>query len=307
MGTNVPGRTTKEVTELINQQGFDEKYGMVFTEDIVKGAKSRYGFKSGTPMGNPKGYSSKYPEGMAEYVASIAQGKSTAELVEAVNRKYGAGTIGIRQMKAYKKNHGINTGLTGQFEPGSTPANKGKKMSPEAYEKCAPTMFRKGQTPVNHKPVGTESVRRNYKRNQMFVYVKVAEPNIWRMKHIMEWEKHNGPVPKMGSYMSMSGMRRFFTGKDEYQCSQEEKEEAANKVAGLSMEHQMLLVMSSGLDNEGDVYDYYLHHNAERCEGIKAAYAVLEKYGWSFTEEESQILNGTHEFYVPEEKKEGEK
>ena len=196
MGTNVPGRTTKEVTELINQQGFDEKYGMVFTEDIVKGAKNRYGFKSGTPMGNPKGYSSKYPEGMAEYVASIAQGKSTAELVEAVNRKYGAGTIGIRQMKAYKKNHGINTGLTGQFEPGSTPANKGKKMSPEVYEKCAPTMFRKGQTPVNHKPVGTESVRRNYKRNQMFVYVKVAEPNIWRMKHIMEWEKHNGPVPK---------------------------------------------------------------------------------------------------------------
>lgn len=196
MDVNVPGRTTKEVTELINQQGFDEKYGMVFTEDIVKGAKSRYGFKSGTPMGNPKGYSSKYPEGMAEYIASIAQGKNTAELAEAVNRKYGAGTIGIRQMKAYKKNHGINTGLTGQFEPGHTPANKGKKMSPEAYEKCGPTMFCKGQTPVNHKPVGTESVRRNYKRNQMFVYVKVAEPNIWRMKHILEWEKHNGPVPK---------------------------------------------------------------------------------------------------------------
>ena len=86
MDVNVPGRTTKEVTELINQQGFDEKYGMVFTEDIVKGAKSRYGFKSGTPMGNPKGFSSKYPEGMAEYVSSIAQGKSTAELVEAVNR-----------------------------------------------------------------------------------------------------------------------------------------------------------------------------------------------------------------------------
>lgn len=157
---------------------------------------NRYGFKSGTPMGNPKGYSSKYPEGMAEYVASIAQGKSTAELVEAVNRKYGAGTIGIRQMKAYKKNHGINTGLTGQFEPGSTPANKGKKMSPEVYEKCAPTMFRKGQTPVNHKPVGTVSVRNNTRKSQRYVYEKVAEPNVWRLKHILEWEKHNGPVPK---------------------------------------------------------------------------------------------------------------
>ena len=28
---NVPGRTTKQVTELINQQGFDKKYGMVFS------------------------------------------------------------------------------------------------------------------------------------------------------------------------------------------------------------------------------------------------------------------------------------
>ena len=55
------------------------------------------------------------------------------------------------------------------------------------------------------------------------------------------------------------------------------------------MEHQMLLTMSYGIDNTGDVYDYDLHQNVKRCEGIKAAYAVLEKYGWSFTEEESQI------------------
>lgn len=110
---------------------------------------------------------------------------------------------------------------------------------------------------------------------------------------------------KIDAYMSPSGMRRFFTGKEEYKCTQEEKDEAAKQVSGLSMEHQMLLVMSYGLDNEGDVYDYYLHHNKERCEGIKTAYSVLEKYGWTFTEEESKILNGTHEFYVPE-KKEGE-
>ena len=56
MRENTAGRTTKELTLLINQQGFDKKYGMVFTESIIKGAKSRYGFKSGTPGGNPKGY-----------------------------------------------------------------------------------------------------------------------------------------------------------------------------------------------------------------------------------------------------------
>ena len=202
---NVPGRTTKEVTELINQQGFDEKYGMVFTDASIKGAKSRFHIKSGTPLGNPKGYSSKYPEGMAEYVASIAQGKSTAELTEAVNRKYGVGTIGIRQMKAYKKNHRINTGLTGRFEPGHIPENKGMKMSPEAYEKCAPTMFQKGQSPANHKPVGTVSVRNNAKKRQKYVYEKVAEPNVWRLKHILEWEKHNGPVPKRKAIIFADG------------------------------------------------------------------------------------------------------
>ena len=57
-------------------------------------------------------------------------------------------------MKAYKKNHGIDTGLTGQFETGHIPANKGKKMSPEQYEKCEATRFHKGNVPANHMVVG---------------------------------------------------------------------------------------------------------------------------------------------------------
>lgn len=199
---NTPGKTTKELTILINQQGFDKKYGMVFTESIVKGAKSRFGFKSGTPTGNPKGYSSKYPDGMAEYVESIAQGKSTAELVEAVNQKYGVGTIGIRQMKAYKKNHGINTGLTGQFEPGHIPANKGKKMSPEQYEKCKATMFHKGNVPANHMQIGEYT-----HTTDGYLVRKVQENGIQRERfelvHRKVWEEHNGPIPegKMVSFL----------------------------------------------------------------------------------------------------------
>lgn len=192
---NTAGRTTKELTLLINQQGFDKKYGMVFTERIVKSAKSRYHLKSGTPVGNPKGYSSKYPEGMAAYVESIAQGKSTAELVEAVNRKYGIGTIEIRQMKAYKKNHNIKTGLTGRFEPGHIPANKGKKMSAELYAKAAPTMFKKGNVPVNHMEVGEYT-----HTSDGYLVQKVKETGIQRERfelvHRRVWEKHNGPVPE---------------------------------------------------------------------------------------------------------------
>lgn len=44
--------------------------------------------------------------------------------------------------------------------------------------------------PKNSLPIGTEVVAKGW------VKVKVAEPNIWRNKAHMVWEKHNGkPVP----------------------------------------------------------------------------------------------------------------
>lgn len=199
---NTAGRTTKELTALINQQGFDKKYGMEFTEAMIKGAKNRYGFKSGTPGGNPKGYSAKYPKGMEAFIKSIAEGKSTAELVEAVNNKFGAGTIGIRQMKAYKKNHGINTGMTGQFELGHIPVNKGKKMSAEVYAKVAPTMFKKGDIPANRMNIGEYT-----HTTDGYLVQKVQEQGTQRERfefvHRKVWEEYNGPIPdgKMVSFL----------------------------------------------------------------------------------------------------------
>ena len=199
---NVPGRTTKEVVELINQQGFDKKYGIVFTEAAIKGAKSRYHIKSGTPSGNPKGYSPKYPEGMEEFLKSIAEGKSTAALVDAVNEKFGEGTINARQMKTYKGNHGINTGLTGRFETGHIPTNKGKEMPPEVYAKAAPTMFRKGHVPANRMELGEYT-----HTTDGYLICKVCDHGTQRERfefvHRRVWEEHYGPVPdgKMVSFL----------------------------------------------------------------------------------------------------------
>lgn len=199
---NVAGRTTRELTALINQQGFDSKYGMMFTETLIKGAKNRYNLQSGTKGGFPKGYSLKYPEGMEEYVRSIAEGKSTEELVAAVNERYGEGTIGIRQMKAYKKNHGINTGLTGRFEPGHIPENKGKKMPEEVYKKAEHTMFKKGNIPANHMKVGEYT-----HTTDGYLIRKVQESGTQRERfefaHRRVWEDHNGPIPegKMVSFL----------------------------------------------------------------------------------------------------------
>jgi hypothetical protein len=53
------------------------------------------------------------------------------------------------------------------------------------------TQFKKGNRPHNYKPVGTERVN-----GEGYVDVKIADPNKWRSKHILIWEKENGPVPK---------------------------------------------------------------------------------------------------------------
>ena len=96
------------------------------------------------------------------------------------------------------------SGLTGHFEKGHVPANKGKK----GY--CVPGSekgwFKKGQMPHNHVPVGTEVMT-----TDGYLKIKVAEPNKWRFKHIMEWEKHNGKVP--------DGCMISFKDGNHYNCS----------------------------------------------------------------------------------------
>ena len=78
-----------------------------------------------------------------------------------------------------------------RFGKGHVPANKGKRMPEDVYAKVAPTMFRKGNVPRNHRPVGSERVNADG-----YVEVKVAEPNKWRMKHRVVWEETIGPIPE---------------------------------------------------------------------------------------------------------------
>ena len=102
-------------------------------------------------------------------------------------------SAGEEAVKGAGGRYGISTGRTGRFKTGHIPANKGKKHP--STGRTAETQFKKGRRPHTWKPAGTESIRRHRKRGQEYVYTKVAEPNVWRMKHILEWERHNGPVP----------------------------------------------------------------------------------------------------------------
>lgn len=199
---NVPGRTTKEVTELINQQGFDEKFGMIFTEYSIKNAKNRYKIQSGTPSGVPKNTPSDvFPEEVQKFVFSNYIGTGPTQMTSMLNERFGK-SYTVNQLKAYYKNHDLNSGLDGRFQKGNIPANKGKKMSVEQYEKCKATMFKKGQLPNNHMKVGEYT-----HTTEGYLVKKVRETGTqrerWEFVHRATWEKHNGPIPpgKMVSFL----------------------------------------------------------------------------------------------------------
>lgn len=107
-----------------------------------------------------------------------------------------AQALGIESSKEKNQRTGYEASkspasIAARFQKGSVPLNKGKKVSPEIYSKMQPTMFKKGQTPVNHREVGSERINVDG-----YIEIKVAEPNRWRLKHRVIWEQVNGAIPK---------------------------------------------------------------------------------------------------------------
>lgn len=78
----------------------------------------------------------------------------------------------------------------GHFSKGLVPWNAGKPMSKETKEKVANTFFKKGGIPKNHRPVGSERTTR-----EGLIEIKIAEPNVWKLKQRHIWEEHNGAIP----------------------------------------------------------------------------------------------------------------
>jgi hypothetical protein len=76
------------------------------------------------------------------------------------------------------------------FHAGHAPWNRGLKgirLSPE-------TEFKKGQRSHKRMPVGTVSIRPD-KNGVPRAFVKIADPNSWRLRAVVVWEGENGPVP----------------------------------------------------------------------------------------------------------------
>ena len=197
---NVAGRTAEELAAMTNAT-----FGTNFTKSTMKSYKQNHRLKSGTPGGIPKGsYTDVYPEHIARYIAENHQGIGPKRMAQLVNETFGT-SYSQGQLKGYYANHDLNSGLTGRFEKGHTPPNKGRK----GY--CAPGAekghFKAGHTPYNKTPIGTVRIK-----SDGYLWQKVGEGSRdWRqLSHIL-WERANGPIPE--------GCRLIYKDGDKLNCT----------------------------------------------------------------------------------------
>lgn len=130
-----------------------------------------------------------YPEHLASEIAEII-GKTVPAIHQmAINLGVKSTPEKIARTGRMSSNH--PNVIASRYKKGNIPPNKGKKVSAEVYEKMKPHMFKKGETPLNYRPVGSERVN-----VEGYVEIKVADPKTWKLKHRVIWEEAHGPIPE---------------------------------------------------------------------------------------------------------------
>jgi hypothetical protein len=194
---HVEGRRTKELVELVN-----EKFGLDFTYSKMRSFMKNHGLRNNLPTSQPSGLPTKlFPQEIMDYINCNYKGTGPNEMTEQLNKRFGTNYT-VKQIKAYYGRRKLNSGITGWFEKGFVPHNKGKK----GVGGWPPTQFKKGNIPPNYKPVGSQRISRDG-----YVQVKVADPNKWKPLHTIIWEKHHGkPVPRGHAVLFGDGNKRNF-------------------------------------------------------------------------------------------------
>lgn len=140
---------------------------------------------------------------MDSFIREHLKGTGHQAMADLLNETFGT-SFTREQIKGYYARNKLNSGLTGYFEKGHEPENKGKKwdeyMSPEGQENSRRTQFKPGHIPHNGgTPIGTIRLRHDHMKrpgSKPYYWEKTAQPNVWRLKHQLVWEEHNGPIPE---------------------------------------------------------------------------------------------------------------
>ena len=148
----------------------------------------------------------KYTKEEDNFLIKNVKGKTLKELTNMINKEFNLNltenSISNRKVKL-----GIKSGnIGGRFEKGHIPANKGKPMKPEQYEKCKKTMFKRGNIPANRREVGSERVTKD---GYLKIKIQDGQGNKnWILKHRFIYEQVNGPIPKSHKVIFADGNKR---------------------------------------------------------------------------------------------------
>lgn len=100
-----PGRLTPEVTRLLN-----EKFGTNYTKTQIGGVRKRLGLQVGNVFKNKLLNKEQH-----DYFSNNQQGKSAQAMADEMNEKFGL-SLTKKQIRNYRRNNNLYSGLTGRFE-----------------------------------------------------------------------------------------------------------------------------------------------------------------------------------------------
>ena len=138
----------------------------------------------------PKGYFTPFTEAQKTQIKEEYLTKPLNQLGREVNAK-------SARIKRFLKQNGLEVPKSllqkriqeSYKKKGHQPFNKGLKqeeyMSAEAIAKTAKTRFKKGNNPHNTLKIHTERVTKDG-----YIEVKIASPNVWKLKQRLVYEKH---------------------------------------------------------------------------------------------------------------------
>ena len=183
----------------------NEAFGTRFTASSLKAYRGNHGIRNYQKQLSREEYwkyQTRYPQGMYEFIRDHSWGVSSKEMAEMVNEKFGT-NFTQTMMKQFRQRHGIKSGLTGWYQRGHAPGNKGKKLeeyvgeerAAEIKKRISATQFKKGERPVNEMPVGSIVVNSDgYKLRKKQMTGSLWER--WEFLHRAVWVEHYGPIPE---------------------------------------------------------------------------------------------------------------
>lgn len=100
------------------------------------------------------------------------------------------------------------------------------------------------------------------------------------------------------SFLSWEDLIKFITGSDKWDFDTEEEfEEEVSKRENMPLHHKLLVVMAATMKNM-NLLRYDGEYPIEIGRTLLMGYDILERWGWTYTDDERLILNGNHDLYV---------